>query len=230
MVVDHVFKWENQGLQRGSLDFSDYWFPSPVRQGDRSVGFRHGGHSLHPPFWLARCLTVGQTLTDWRLTDQPELFSFSVLLFILAFLITCSRTSVLLPFWVILDFTKCPPAWVQNSMSFQEVSLEAAEGWDVEKKKSTEGAVERKELQQQGKKRRKGHFYLGEHHLNKLQRPAIKKLKLPNCWVTTATKSLIKAVSRAAVDRKWGEAPWEEMTEGEESSGEREEAAVKMGL
>lgn len=55
---------------------------------------------------------------------------------------------------------------------------------------------------EEGKKRRKGHFYLGEHHLNKLQRSAIKKLKLPNCWVTTATKSLIKAVSRAAVDRK----------------------------
>ncbi len=50
-------------------------------------------------------------------------------------------------------------------------------------------------------KRRKGHFYLGEHHLNKLQRSAIKKLKLQKCWVTTATKSLIKVVSGAAVDR-----------------------------
>ncbi len=46
-------------------------------------------------------------------------------------------------------------------------------------------------------KRRKGHFYLGERHLNKLQRSAIKKLKLPECWVTTATKSLSKVVKRA---------------------------------
>lgn len=71
------------------------------------------------------------------------------------------------------------------------------------KKKAREEAVRRKELEQRRKtKRRKGHFYLGEHHLNKLQRSAIKKLKLPNCWVTTATKSLIKDVSGAAVDRK----------------------------
>lgn len=69
-----------------------------------------------------------------------------------------------------------------------------------EKKKATEGAEERKELEK--KKLRKGHFYLGEQHLSKLQWSAIKKLKLPNCWVTTATKSLIKAVSRAAVDGK----------------------------
>lgn len=44
---------------------------------------------------------------------------------------------------------------------------------------------------------KKGHLYLGEHHLKKLQQSAIKKLKLSNCWVTTATKRLIKAGSRA---------------------------------
>lgn len=64
------------------------------------------------------------------------------------------------------------------------------------------------------KKLRKGHLYLGEHHLSKLQWSAIKRLKIPNCWVTTATKNLIKAVSRAAVDGKCGEAPGEETTEG----------------
>lgn len=85
----------NQGLQHGSLDFSDYWFPSPVRQGDRSAGFRHGGHSLNPPFWLARSITVGQTPTDWRLTETPELF-FACVLFFSAFLVTSSHTSVFL--------------------------------------------------------------------------------------------------------------------------------------
>lgn len=71
-------------------------------------------------------------------------------------------------------------------------------------KNTSEREVERKESEREKekKKRFKGHFHLRAHHLNKLQRSAIKELKLPNCWVTTATRSLIKAVSSKAVDRK----------------------------
>lgn len=71
---------KNQVLLRGSLDFSDYWFPSPVRHGDRSVGFRHGAHSLNSPSWLARCIRVGQLLLTEglliHLNFSPSMCSF----------------------------------------------------------------------------------------------------------------------------------------------------------
>lgn len=124
MGVGYVLKWENQALQRGLLDSSDYWFPSPVRQEDRSVGFRHGGHSLNPPSQLPHCITVGQTPADW-LTDTPELFLVSLFLFILVFLISLE----LLPFWVILDFAtvlllECRTACVfKRSLSKQQRNI-----------------------------------------------------------------------------------------------------------
>lgn len=61
--------------------FSDYWFPSPVRLWDRSVGFGHGGHILNSPSEKADHVTVDRTSLDRRLTDVPELL-FSVLFFI----------------------------------------------------------------------------------------------------------------------------------------------------
>ena len=70
MGVGRVLKWENQGLQHGSLDFSDYRFPSPVRQGDRSVGFRHGGHfSKHS---LLACRLAKPSVR--KISDAPQLF------------------------------------------------------------------------------------------------------------------------------------------------------------
>lgn len=96
-------------------------------------------------------------------------------LFIFAFLITCSRTSVILPFWVISDFTKVPllesrDAWVfKRSLLKQQSNIR-----DVEKEGAREKVGKKKYIKQ-----RKGHFYLGEHRLSKLQWSAIKKLKLP---------------------------------------------------
>lgn len=73
------------------------------------------------------------------------------------------------------------------------------------RKKATNRGYKEKSLSRKGKKKKKKereHFYLGERSLNKLQWPAIKKLKLPNCWVTTATESWIKAICRTVADRK----------------------------
>ena len=212
MGVSHVLKWENPGLQCGSLDFSHYWFPSPVRQENRSVGFRHGGppsqapHSppgKHAALQLAKLLPTEALRTHLNFSVSLHRVSRSLLLYFTA-------SSILSP----VSLCQCPltRAWV-----FGEASLEAAEKhyeWNVDN--NPIGELEREESKEMegGKKERKGRFYLGESHLYKLQRAAIKELKLPNCW---------SPQQQRAWSKQWAAQQWSEgrLRAGEEATGRR---------
>lgn len=115
MGVGRMFEGENRGL----LDFAHYWFPSPARQGDRSVGFRNGGHSLSPPGEHAASQSANLVLIEDLLTH----LNFS----------SCALCSFcrcvshhLLPSWVIPDFAKVALLRRRAAWVFKEVSLEAA--------------------------------------------------------------------------------------------------------